>query len=196
MSPAARGPVVTVLRDGSEGLVRPIEPSDEPYLRAGFEHLSARSREMRFLSTSVHPTGRDYDYLVHPDGVDHLALVMERHPVDADERIGYGVARCIRVPEDPTCAEVAVTVADEHQHKGVGTALLLELADWCLERGIERWCGIMRIDNEAVLAMMDRVARLRWRRVAEPGVYAAEWDLRDRPDASKRRSPGSDCVAP
>lgn len=193
MSTASRGPVVTVLRDGSEGLVRPIEPADEPYLRAGFEHLSARSREMRFLSTSVHPSVRDYDYLVHPDGVDHLALVMERHPVDVDDRVGYGVARCIRVADDPACAEVAVTVADEHQHKGVGTALLLELADWSLTRGIERWSGILRIDNVAVLAMMDRVARLRWRRVAEPGVYAAEWDLRDRPAAAERPASRSDC---
>lgn len=179
MDAPGRPSVVVVLRDGTKGLVRPIEPTDEPYLRSGFEHLSPRSREMRFLSPSVHPSCSDYERLVRPDCVDHLALVMERFPVEDDERIGYGVARCIRDAADPTCAEVAVVVADEHQGKGVATLLLRELADWARASGIERWSGSMRIENEGIVATMNGVAKLRKRVVAEPGIYEAEWDLVD-----------------
>lgn len=177
MDAVGPAPVVVVLRDGTKGLVRPIEPTDEPYLRAGFEHLSMRSRELRFLSPSVHPSVGDYERLVRPDGVDHLALVMERYPVSESERIGYGVARCIRTPEDPRCAEVAVTVADEHQGKGVATLLLRELAAWSRSRGIDRWSGAMRIDNPGILATMAGVARLERRVVTEPGIYEAVWML-------------------
>lgn len=179
MGDPSRATVVVTLPDGSEGLVRPIAPEDAPYLRAGFEHLSARSREARFLSASVHPSEADYRRLVTPDGVDHLALVMERWPVDASDRVGYGVARCIRCKDDPRCAEVAVTVADEHQHRGVGTALLRQLADYSRARGIERWSGLMRIDNVGVQKTMERVARQLRLQVAEPGVYEAEWALSD-----------------
>ena len=39
------------LLDCSAVRIRPIEPSDADLLRAGFEHLTNRSRYQRFLST-------------------------------------------------------------------------------------------------------------------------------------------------
>lgn len=170
-------PRVVRLRDGQRGVVRALVPNDEPYLREAFEHLSRHTKEMRFLSADVHPHDSDFDYLVHPDGENHLALVMERYPIDSAHREGIGVVRCIRRKDDPSVAEVAIVVVDEYQGKGAGTALLDALNHVAREKGIKRYWGLVRIDNDAVMKFLAESATLLEKRVYEPGVYETWWAL-------------------
>jgi GNAT superfamily N-acetyltransferase len=96
------------------------------------------------------------DHLVDEvDGVDHVARVMF---VLEDGKVGVpaGVARMIRYAENPTAADVAVTVADEFQGRGVATALLAELMQHRPE-GIERLVTEVAADNPASLAMLRRL---------------------------------------
>lgn len=145
-----------VLAKGSRAFIWPLLPSDREALRDGFEHLSAQSRNSRFLAGVPHLTDAMLDHLVDEvDGADHVALALV---VLDDDNIGtpVGVARMIRYAERPTDADLAVTVLDEWQGHGVATALLSELVR---ERpvGVTRIVTAVAADNEASLAMLRRL---------------------------------------
>jgi RimJ/RimL family protein N-acetyltransferase len=84
-----------------------------------------------------------------------LALVLTAFPPRGPEA-AIGIARIVRYPDRPTAADVAVTVADQWQGKGVATALLNELRR-------KRPVGVTQIvtevatDNPASLAMLRRL---------------------------------------
>lgn len=177
MNPFEELPKVVTLRDGRRALLRELVPEDEPYLREGFDSLSKRSRELRFLSSGVKPHESDFRYLVNPDGYDHLAIAMEIYPIVSGDRLGIGVARCVRIPEDPERAEVAVVIADELQHLGAGVAMLEALRDAAWRVGIRRFWGLVRVDNEGILAALGHVSVLIDKKIFEPGVYETTWAL-------------------
>ena len=122
------------LRDGTEIVIRPIEPEDADQLRAGFEHLAAVSRYRRFLSEIHGLTRHQLDYLTHVDHVDHEALAA----LVAATGSGIGTARYVRDTSDPAQAEVAIVIADAWQGRGIGTALVARLAKRARANGIER----------------------------------------------------------
>jgi predicted GNAT family acetyltransferase len=121
----AAGPdLPAVLRDGSEVLIRPVGPADVPLLADGFARLSARSRQLRFLGPKKQLTAAERRYLTEIDHHDHEAL----GAVDRASGRSVGVARYVRSFEDAQDAEIAVTVVDEWQRRGLGTELLAQLA--------------------------------------------------------------------
>jgi len=63
-----------------------------------------------------------------------------------------GVARYVRLTDDPETAEVAVTVADYMQGRGVGKQLGVLLADEARGRGVVRFSASILTDNRPALA--------------------------------------------
>jgi RimJ/RimL family protein N-acetyltransferase len=144
------------LRDGHRAITWSVLPSDREAIREGYEHLSAESRYHRFLTGIPHLTDQLLDHLVDDvDGVDHIALVLFVI-TDDNEGIPAGIGRIIRYDEQPTTADVAVTVADEWQGHGVATALLAELMR---QRpvGVTRLATTVASDNLPSLAMLRRL---------------------------------------
>jgi RimJ/RimL family protein N-acetyltransferase len=136
----------TVLRDGSVVLIRPVQGADAPLLADGFDRLSASSRRMRFLTAKPELSPAELRYLTEVDHHDHEALGAVDH---ADGR-GVGVARYIRSAEDTRTAELAVTVVDEWQGRGLGTELVARLSERAHEEGICRFTALAAADNAAV----------------------------------------------
>ena len=92
------------------------------------------------------------------DGVDHVALALV--VLDEDNLgIPVGVARMIRYRAEPSDADLAVTVIDSWQGRGVATALLAELMR---ERptGVTRIVTTVAADNTASLAMLRRLGEI------------------------------------
>ena len=110
---------------------RPIRPSDAGALAAGFEALSESSRYLRFHSGMRRLSDSLLRYLTQVDGVDHVAIIAYTRGGH-----GVGVGRFVRDRDAPDTAEVALTVADEAQGRGVGRRLLAELASLAEARGI------------------------------------------------------------
>lgn len=144
-----------LLRDGTRGLTWTLLPEDRRALQETYQRLSERTRYQRFLTAFPHLTGSLLDRLVDAvDGVDHVALVL--FVMDEHDGALAGVARVIRYPGAPEVADVAVTVLDEWQGRGVATALLAQLMR-------ERPAGVTRLettvaaDNPAALAMLRRL---------------------------------------
>jgi RimJ/RimL family protein N-acetyltransferase len=152
------------LRDGTRILVRPILPEDKQALREGFERLSARSRYRRFLTSLEHLSDRQLRDLTEVDYVDHMAWVA----VDASrpERPGIGVARYVRLPEERTAAEAAVTVLDEYQGRGIGTILLRLLAGSARAHGIRCFRGYVLAENAPMMEVLQGLGA----RVAQEGT--------------------------
>ena len=127
-----------LLRDGGSIHIRVIRPDDKQRLLALFELLSSRSVYFRFFQTKQRLTDEELRYFTELDFTRDVALVATLQE-GQDEHI-IGVGRYFRITEDgkpTTHAEVAFTVAEAHQGRGVGTLLLEHLATIARMQGID-----------------------------------------------------------
>ena len=99
-------------------------------------------------------------FLTSVDGVNHRAwgaVVTEPSgPVPA------GVVRWVRIPNDPAVADMAVTVIDDYQGRGLGRLLQDVAVLDAFACGVERFEGVVLGENVASRRMLARGgARLR-----------------------------------
>jgi RimJ/RimL family protein N-acetyltransferase len=138
------------LRDGSAVLIRPVRRTDAPLLADGFARLSERSRWTRFLGRKNTLTEADLRYFTDVDHHDHEALGALDHVRGG----GVGIARYVRDREDRHAAEIAVTIADGWQGRGLGTELLARLSDRACQEGIRRFTAVVAADNAAANGLL------------------------------------------
>ena len=143
-----------MLHDGSVVLIREVEAEDAPLLADGFTRLSDESRQLRFLTGKPNLTAAELRYFTHIDHHDHEAL----GAINPEDGRGVGIARYIRDAKDPEAAEVAVTVVDEWQRRGLGTELLDRLADRARQEGIRHFTALVGADNDAVVGLLEEGA--------------------------------------
>jgi RimJ/RimL family protein N-acetyltransferase len=151
--PAVKGRPVA-LRDGSKVLIRQVHSADAPLLADGFARLSPQSRQMRFLTRKKELSRAELRYFTDVDHRDHEALGALDH---ADGR-GVGIARYIRDAEDPQAAEIAVTIVDDWQGRGLGTELLTRLSRRARQEGIHRFTALVAGDNVAMAGLLRSVS--------------------------------------
>jgi RimJ/RimL family protein N-acetyltransferase len=140
----------TVLRDGSHVLIRPVRSSDAPLLADGFTRLSATSRWMRFLTPKKELSPAELRYFTDLDHHDHEAL----GALDHGNGRGVGIARYIRHAGDPYAADIAVTIVDDWQGRGLGTELLARLSDRARQEGVQRFTALVAAENVAVARLL------------------------------------------
>jgi RimJ/RimL family protein N-acetyltransferase len=140
----------TVLRDGSHVLIRPVRSTDAPLLADGFTRLSATSRWMRFLTPKKELSPAELRYLTDLDHHDHEAL----GALDHGNGRGVGIARYIRHAGDQYAADIAVTIVDDWQGRGLGTELLARLSDRARQEGIHRFTALVAAENVAVARLL------------------------------------------
>jgi RimJ/RimL family protein N-acetyltransferase len=138
------------LRDGSTLRVRPIEARDKDVLQRGVERLSPDSRYKRFLSAAPRLSKSQLRYLTEVDHHDHEALVAMTEEGDP-----AGVARYVRLADEPEAAEVAVAVNDDWHGRGVATGLLKLLAERAQDEGIARFTATALASNHAIIDLLE-----------------------------------------
>jgi GNAT superfamily N-acetyltransferase len=147
-------PVQATLRDGTAVVARPIRPEDKALVRRGFARLSAESRYRRFMAPLTELSDEQLAFLTEVDGVDHVAWVATR----ADEpEEGMGVGRWVRMSEDPTVAEAALTVIDEYQGRGLGTFLVGLLAASARAAGVTMFRAYVLEENVRMRELLDEL---------------------------------------
>lgn len=158
--------------DGVPLSVRRIEPGDKAALSEAFGHLSEQSVYRRFLAPLKRLTESELAYLTELDHADHEALIAL---TDAGEIVG--VARYVREPGEPSRAETAVTVQDDWQGRGVGSALLHLLAGRAREQGIDRFMGICLAENREMIQLFDELGQATKRHPADSETIEVEVEL-------------------
>lgn len=139
------------LRDGRKVRIARIMPRDAPLIAEGFKRLSAETRRLRFLASKPTLSNTELKYLTEVDGHQHEAL----GAIDPVTGRGIAVARFVRDHDDPSRAEVAVTVADEWQHRGLGTLMLERLSDRAREEGVRHFTALVAGDNAAMQPFLE-----------------------------------------
>src|SRR5947209_6631077 len=170
------------LRDGASIVIRPIRPADRQLLLDAFERLSPESRYRRFFGPMPELSNRELDYLTQVDHSDHEALVA----VDADSGHIVGVARFIRFGGQKAAAEPAVTVVDDWQGGGVGSALLQALADRAREEGIGRFEAPVLAENARAIRVLEALGETSRRRAGREVTLTIDLPLPEAPGAPWR----------
>ena len=148
-----------LLDDGTPALIWPLLTTDAGTLRDLFRRLSPESRQHRFLQVLDELDAPMIRRLAGSvDGVRHIALLLVVLPPGGKEE-PVGVARLVQDPDDAATADVAVTVVDDWQRRGAGTALVSAL----LQRrpaAVTRLRTLVAADNRASLALLARAGRV------------------------------------
>jgi RimJ/RimL family protein N-acetyltransferase len=140
----------TKLRDGTRVLLREAGPEDAPLVRLGFGQLSDRSRQFRFLRAMPRLSEDDLSFLAAAEGNEVIgALDLATEPASP-----VAMARYVRLPGRPETAEVAITVIDSHQGRGLGTLLFGCLA-WQAERaGLKGFVALVHVANRRMRSLL------------------------------------------
>lgn len=141
------------LEDGTELIFRLVRPDDKAALVEGLAHLSDRTRYQRFMGPKNGFTESELAFLTEVDGIDHVAIVAARERAGAEPE-GVGVARVVRLADDPEAAELGIVVADAWQQRGIGRLLLARIVDAASERGIRRIRAQVMADNRQILGLL------------------------------------------
>ncbi len=143
------------LPEGRTVLLRQVLPEDKERLRVGLRQLSPQSRYLRFFSSVDHLNEQQLDYLTNPDQIDHVAWGA-LDPTDPGHP-GLGIGRFVRQDDPPDSAEMAIAIADDFQHRGLGTVLLGVLYLLAGIRGIKSLQGILLPENRAVFHGLQKI---------------------------------------
>jgi acetyl coenzyme A synthetase (ADP forming)-like protein len=161
-------PTDVILRDGSTLRLRAPVAADADAMLEFFAGLSERSRYLRYHGVpAVGP--KLVEPVLDPDWHERGALIgcLEGHVV--------ALANWVRL-RDPRAAEVAFTVADGYQRRGIGTRLLEQLAERAAEAGIEEFVAEVLRENDTMLAVF-RDAGFDVTRAAEGGEVEIRFAL-------------------
>lgn len=153
-----------VLKDGGTVRIRPIVPQDAPALQEFVQGMSVQSSYFRFFRVKRELTPEELEEFSDIDYQHEMAFV-----AIVDDRL-VGVGRYTGTPDSPHDAEVAFTVSDEMQGKGIGTVLVFRIAAFARTRGITSFKAFVLADNHAMMRVFRNAGFVLTREIDE-GVY-------------------------
>ncbi|MBL8481954.1 MAG: GNAT family N-acetyltransferase [Rhodocyclaceae bacterium] len=135
--------------DGTRLSVRPMRPGDVDLETRFVRELSPRTRYQRLLGLRKLSAGM-IARLCHVDYRRELALVALTETAAGPRLVG--VARYVATA-GMDATEIALTIADDWQGRGLGSALLGRLVTAARARGVGRLDGITLADNAGMLGL-------------------------------------------
>ena len=167
------------LSKGTNVLLRLVRPDDKERLQNGFRKLSSQSRYKRFFTAKQSLTNAELDYFTELDQSEHFALGAIEFNDRGEEGDGVGIARFIRLTDDATSAEVAITVIDRMQGNGIGRIMLEKLLAAAAERNVSRFRFEYLPHNRNMRKLIQSVCQV-VNYTKEDGIMVAETYVTDR----------------
>jgi acetyltransferase len=137
------------LPDGTEVLIRPVRPEDEPMSREMFSAVSGETLRVRFFNV-VDVT---HELLMRFCNIDYereIAVLAEIRK--ADRKIMIGGSRLIGEP-DSKRGQFAVLVHDDYQGIGLGSKLIDVIIGIAQEKGLHEIHGLVLSENDRMLGL-------------------------------------------
>lgn len=142
-------------KDGTHINVRAMQPEDAPHLIDIFENMGLESRYSRFNMAMPTPDpamvqreAAEMVDLQRPYSDGWLAFA------DLNGDPDTPVAGIRYIHAGPGAAEIALSVRDDMQNKGIGTGLFAYLVQQAKINGIERLVGVAQRGNRPLLELL------------------------------------------
>lgn len=142
------------LRDGTDVVLRPLRPEDEPQWIAMLESASADTLRQRFgyvIGEATHELATRYCYVDYDRELPMVAEVQ----IQGKPRMA-GVGRLVRAP-DGQRAEYAVMVVDDFQRRGLGKELTLACLDVARRWQLDEVYAYVERGNTAMISLFRRL---------------------------------------
>jgi acetyltransferase len=163
-----------MLKDGTEVLIRPIRPEDEPLLVRFHETLSDRTVYMRYLHVIKLSQRVAHERLTRICFIDYdreMALVVElKDPASGEPQV-IAVGR-LKKAYGTRDAEFAILITDEFQARGLGGELLRRLIQIARDEGVGRIVADILPDNLPMQRVCENLGFKLSRSVDDPVVKA------------------------
>jgi GNAT superfamily N-acetyltransferase len=152
VSNAVRFSVAETLRNGQRIEIRALRPEDRDNFVAAVSRVGTQSLYRRFFAVRRHFTEDETSFYLNVDFRNHVALVAIVEESGRPTIVAGG--RYIVVK--PGRAEVAFTVLDQYQGRGIGAVLLRHLAAIAKDAGLKKLIADVLPENGAMLKVFRR----------------------------------------
>ena len=139
--------------DGRRVVYRPAKPTDSRMIQEHFYQMDAQDVEKRFFSLRRHFYRDEMEDMAQVDYVKNFSIVAVTGEIGFERIVGLGGY----FRESATAAEVAFSVTKDWQGKGVGSVILLKLADAARENGITTLTAYTLQNNRGMLKLFKKL---------------------------------------
>jgi GNAT superfamily N-acetyltransferase len=144
--------IETTVDRGTDLDIRAIRPTDKARLVEYFGQLSPDSHYRRFCGFRKAFTSEELHYMTSPNFLEHAAIVATVRDRGREEYI-VGEGQYVASP-DGRCAELALSVLDSYQRRGIGSLLMLHLVRLAEHWGIEKLQADVLASNRNALTFL------------------------------------------
>ncbi|MBW3696277.1 bifunctional acyl-CoA synthetase/GNAT family N-acetyltransferase [Vibrio sp. T187] len=142
------------IKDGSEILLRPILPEDEPLHSDFIQNVSKEDLYKRFFSDVGEFNHEALANFTQIDFDREIAFVAVREELGEDAIIG--VSRALINPEN-TDAEFAILIRSDLKGVGLGRILMNKIIDYCRNKNTEQISGMTMPTNRGMLTLAQKL---------------------------------------
>jgi RimJ/RimL family protein N-acetyltransferase len=131
--------------------IRAIRPDDRERIVKAFRGLDPETIRKRFFGPKKALSDEELRRLTESDGVRDVVLVATVASVDQEVIVGLG-----RYARNGTSAEIAFTVEEDYQRRGIASELLRQLTEIARRSGVLRFEADVLPDNAPMLKVFRR----------------------------------------
>jgi len=131
--------------------IRAVRPDDRERIVKAFRGLDPETIRKRFFGPKKALSDEELRRLTESDGVRDVVLVATVASVDQEVIVGLG-----RYARNGTSAEIAFTVEEDYQRRGIASELLRQLTEIARRSGVLRFEADVLPDNAPMLKVFRR----------------------------------------
>jgi len=160
------------LKDGTAVTIRAICPDDKNRIAEAFKNLESESVYTRFFQHKSELTDEELKIVAEVDFENTVALVVTI-PASGDEETIIGAGRYIlyEPPNVQRSAEIAFTVEEDYQGRGIASRILRHLIHIAREKGVSQFEADVLAENKAMLGVFARTGLPMKKSLAEGALH-------------------------
>lgn len=147
------------MKDGTEVIIRPVRPEDEPLAKKLNESLSDRTVYLRYFHLVKLSQRVSHERLTRLCFIDYdrdMALIAEYKNPDTEESEMLAIARLSK-SHGVNEAEFSMVIADQYQNKGLGTELLSCLISVASDEKLSRITADIHPENQDMQRLCEKL---------------------------------------